>query len=142
AQSGAFPLNSVVATTTAVNLRDQPDAGSATVIILPVNAQAIVIGGPFNDAWYWLDSNGVKGYVSGRYLVLVDDNYTPIPVQTPTGVTTPGAQPTSTSQPQASGTTLPAPPSPVATNIAPGSTTPQASATPGYTVPTTPGDYT
>src|SRR4051794_25450561 len=125
AQTASFPLSSVVATTTGVNLRDQPDAAGRPIVAMPVNARAMVVGGPFNDAWYWLDYNGTRGYASGRYLVLVDEHYTPVPAGSPT------AQPTAvgTSQPAVSPTEQ-------------SSGTPQASATPNYTAPTTPGDYT
>src|SRR3989442_14049742 len=51
AQGITFPLFSVVATTTGVNLRDQPSAAGAGVTVMPVNARAIVIGGPFHARW-------------------------------------------------------------------------------------------
>ena len=37
---------------------------------MPVNARAVVMGGPFNEFWYWLNYNGVTGYASGKYLAL------------------------------------------------------------------------
>src|SRR4051794_1675555 len=55
AQGTTFTLGSVVATNKATVLRDQPSATGAKVMDLPVNAQAMVMGGPFNDGWYWLD---------------------------------------------------------------------------------------
>src|SRR5947207_2687791 len=64
AQAANFPLFSPVATTTGLNLREQPSVDGATVATLPVNARAIVMGGPFNDVWYWLDYNGLRGYAS------------------------------------------------------------------------------
>ena len=137
AQTAGFPLFSAVATTTGVNLREQPAGDGATVATLPVNARAIVMGGPFNDAWYWLDYNGLRGYTQGKYLVLADDKWTPVSTETPT----------STSTPARTGTTTPGVPSPVATGAvaspSPGASgTPAASPTLTYTVPSTPGDYT
>src|SRR5205823_4932898 len=141
AQAATFSLNSVVATITGVNLRDQPSASGAGVTIMPVNARAIVIGGPFNDNWYWLNYNGTQGYASGKYLVLVDDKYTPVSTETVTSTGTPGApRPVATgspaspsTSPQASGT-----PCRGAINCAP--TPPPATTT--YVAPSTPGDYT
>src|ERR1051325_9693153 len=86
AQQAHFPLNSVVATTTILNLRDQPAMSGATVVTMPANAMAMVIGGPFNDSWYWLDYNGTFGYALGRYLTPVNEKYTPVPAPTPTTV--------------------------------------------------------
>src|SRR5438876_8068194 len=84
AQAAAIPLGSVVATTTGLTLREQPAADGPSLAVMPVNARAVVLGGPFNDNWYWLDYNGIKGYVNGKYLAIVDENYTPVPIQTPT----------------------------------------------------------
>src|SRR3954468_961611 len=91
AQAAAFPLYSAVATTTGLNLRDQPSVDGAPVATLPVNARAIVMGGPFNDIWYWLDYNGLRGYASGKYLVLVDDKWTPVATETATSTGTPAS---------------------------------------------------
>src|SRR5438105_3863341 len=83
AQSAPFSLNSEVATTTVLNLRDQPDMAGSTVATMPVNSHAIVIGGPFNDYWYWLDYDGTLGYALSRYLTPVNDTYTPVAAPTP-----------------------------------------------------------
>jgi hypothetical protein len=50
---------------------------------MPLNAQAKVVGGPFNDGWYWLEYNGQRAYAHGRTLVLVDANYRPAPTPAP-----------------------------------------------------------
>lgn len=106
-QAKQFAINSIVATTTGVNLREQPAAGSASILAMPVNARALVIGGPFNDSWFWLEYNGVKGYANGQYLVLVDENYTPVPSETPTSANTTAPIATSTAVPAApTGTTV------------------------------------
>src|SRR5437763_11828141 len=60
-QARQFGLNTVVATTTGLNLRDQPAVNGQVVTSMPANARAIVLGGPFNDAWYWLNYNGFYG---------------------------------------------------------------------------------
>jgi hypothetical protein len=129
AQESRFPLDSVVATTTGLNLRDQPAITGAAVATLPVNARATVIGGPFNDSWYWLNFNGVTGYANGKYLALVDENYTPVPEVTASASVSPTAQGSPAASPSVT--------------AAPG-TTPQAdtTATPTIPVPTTKGDYT
>src|SRR5436190_2788171 len=88
ALAATFPLNGVVSTTTGVNLREQPSAASAIVAMMPINARAVVIGGPFNATWYWLDYNGTKAYANGNYLVLADDKFTPAPTTTPSPATT------------------------------------------------------
>ncbi|MGA7733106.1 MAG: L,D-transpeptidase [Chloroflexia bacterium] len=85
-----FPLRSTVATTVNTNLVEQPLAGGAVIVALPINTQAVVLGGPFNeDGYYWLDYNGTTGYVSGKQLALVDGNWRPIIETTPTPVATP-----------------------------------------------------
>jgi lipoprotein-anchoring transpeptidase ErfK/SrfK len=131
AQAARIALDSVVATTTGVNLRSQPDASGDVVVAMPVNARAIVIGGPFNDSWYWLDYNGTRGYASGKFLVLVDDKYTPMPLETATATSTP------------IGTVIAPPPvstgGPQPTQV--GGATPTITSTPDYTAPSTPGDY-
>ncbi len=138
-----FALDSPVATITGVNLREQPAADGASLTSMPVNARAIVIGGPFNDGWYWLDYNDLRGYTNGKYLVQVDENYTPIPLETPTPLPTDTPVPVFTDTP-ATTTTVVNTPASVGTPIAtqPGASTPAATATPDYTAPTTPGDYT
>jgi uncharacterized protein YgiM (DUF1202 family) len=100
-----FSLHSPVATIARTELRDQPAADGTVLTILPINARATVIGGPFNDGWYWLEYNSRRGYAPGRYLVQVDENYTPVPEVTDTPTpeppqstpTAPVAQPTPTS---------------------------------------------
>src|SRR4051812_471431 len=142
AQDATFALGSAVATTTGLNLRDQPNAAGATVATLPVNARSIVLGGPFNDAWYWLDYNGTRGYANGKFLVLIDDKWTPVAIQTPTAQSTPTLASTRVSTPS-----TPSAPSPVSTAAAgtatrPANGTPTDTPMPDYTAPTTPGDYT
>jgi hypothetical protein len=122
-----YALGSLVATTTGLNLRDQPSASIGDKIAqLPVNARALVIGGPFNDNWYWLDFNGTKGYANGKYLVLVDENYTPVPDVTE--VPTSAVQPTSPV------------PSPETTTVPP-TQIPASSPTIDITTPSASGDY-
>ena len=121
-----LPLQSPVATIAGTELRDQPMSDGRVLVRLPVNAQAIVIGGPFNDGWYWLEYRALRGYVHGKYLVLVDEHYTPVPEVTDT----PTALPTST------------PPAPPATPTAQptGPANPTAQPTEDAGVPVT-GDY-
>jgi hypothetical protein len=121
-----FALGSTVATISATQLRDQPAASGAVVLELPVNAQATVAGGPFNDGWYWLDFEGNIGYVQATALVAVDANYTPVPESTPT-------TPPATATPTPGGAPLPS---------ATGTTTSTTFTPPGVTIPSTPGDYT
>ena len=160
AQGSPFALGSVVATTTNLNLREQPQADTASVAVLAINTKLMVIGGPFNDGWYWLDYNGVHGYANGKYLVLVDANWVPIAPETPTATSTPTAGAVATTQATTQTATrtpvgTPAAPSPVATSaggttpnaqttpgVSGSPTAPAASATPDYTAPTKPGDYT
>lgn len=131
AQGKQFGIGTVVATIANTELQDQPAANSAVVVTLPVNTRGMVLGGPFNEGWYWLNVNGAQGYARGDMLVSVDDNYTPIPLVTPT--TLPANTPvpprptntpvplkptntpvrpkaTNTVAPQATATTAPAPP--------------------------------
>jgi hypothetical protein len=128
AQSERFALGSQVATITGLNLREQPSADGATILAMPVNARSTVIGGPFNDGWYWLQYGESRGYALGRYLVIVDDKWTPVPSETPTPVSSPTTEPTN------------AAPSPVGTREPAAS--PTAEPTQDYTAPSTPGDYT
>jgi len=126
AQEQRLPIDNVVAAIVETNLWEQP-ADSPVITKLPVNSRAIVIGGPFNGDWYWLDYNLVRGYVQGRDLVLVDDKYTPVPPQT--------ATPTSTRvPPTARASNTPVPPTSTAV--------PTATPTPDTQVPTTAGVYT
>lgn len=126
AQARSFALGSVVAATVNTALRDQP-ADSPAIAQMPTNARAIVIGGVFNDGWYWLDYNGTQGYVQGKSLALVDDKYTPVPEQT--------ATPTSTK--------VPPTPKVTSTPVPPTATTiPSATPTPDGSIPTTAGVYT
>jgi len=121
-----FGLGSTVATNGATQLRDQPAASGTVVLQLPVNAQAMVIGGPFNDGWYWLDFEGNQGYVNAKSLVTVDVNWKPIAEATPTSA----PQPTATGAPLPSAT-------------ATGTTTSTTFTPPsGMTIPATPGDFT
>lgn len=148
AQQVSFPLNSTVATTTTLNLRDQPAMSGATVVTMPVNGMARVIGGPFNESWYWLDYNGAFGYALGRYLTLVDDKYTPAPALT-VAPTNPPVNVTATDTPAPVGTSIVPKESPAATATAPSAPSPeqtaglQSTATPTtiITTPQTPGDY-
>jgi lipoprotein-anchoring transpeptidase ErfK/SrfK len=124
-----FPLGSVVAATTGVNLRDQPMADGAKVAEMKVNERAIVAGGPFNNGWYWLEYKGTLAYAAGSLLVLVDEKYTPVPEVTSTITGT--AQPVPSAQ-----ATSPA-------SASPGIASPTAVAIPTTEVitPTTPGNY-
>ncbi len=153
AQSAPFPLNSTVATITNLNLRDQPDMAGSTVATMPVNTRALVVGGPFNDYWYWLDYDGTLGYALSRYLVPVDDKYTPVPLTPapPDTSGTPPAVPIATSVvPQSTSIatipaipTVPSAPFPQQTSVVPQQTvSAQASPTSIITTPQTPGDYT
>ena len=100
AQQTVLPLGSTGATIAPTTLYDTPAADGKVVATMPVNAQAKVVGGPFNEGWYWLDYKGTMGYALNKTLVLVDGNYKPVPLVTPTPV------PTSTP------TAAPRPPSP------------------------------
>jgi lipoprotein-anchoring transpeptidase ErfK/SrfK len=150
AQGKQFAVGSVVATTATANLLDQPASNGAVVASEPVNTKAMVIGGPFNDGWYWLDFNGTRGYLQDTVLVLVDENYTPVPEVTATNtpvpqkpINTPIPQkPTKTAVPPRA-TNTPVPPA-TATSVptSPAVTTPATSATPDTTVPQAGGVYT
>src|SRR5437762_5405889 len=108
-----FDLGSVVATTAQTELKDQPLDSGTKLLDMPVNAQAVVLGGPFNDGWYWLNFNDTQGYAQAKYLVLVDANYKPVAEVTATSTATVAAAPspvtTDTPLPVASGTPLPLP---------------------------------
>jgi hypothetical protein len=135
AQEQRFALNSPVATIASVVLREQPSASSSELATMPVNARAVVIGGPFNDGWYWLSYTGITGYANGKDLVQVDENYKPVTLETPTVPATsiPPSQPTTAPQVATSVSTVA--PTTVAT-AAPATATPEPSA------PTTSGDFT
>lgn len=99
AQEQRLALSSAAATIASAPLREQPASDGAAITTMPVNARSIVLGGPFNaDNWYWLDYNGTRGYTQGRFLVTVDERYTPVPL------TTPAAGRTSTAGPEATAT--------------------------------------
>lgn len=98
-----FPLDTPVATTARTNLLDQPSGAGTLVAVMPTNSRAIVIGGPFNNGWYWLEYNEFRGYAEGKVLVAVDANYQPIAEAT---ATNPPAPPPAT----ATNTPLPAKP--------------------------------
>ncbi|HEX9991269.1 MAG TPA: L,D-transpeptidase [Chloroflexia bacterium] len=98
AQEGArIEIKSEVATIADTNLLGQPAEDGPVVANMPVNSRAIVIGGPFNDGWYWLDYSGVQGYAHRKSLVLVDANYRPVPSATPVPTSPP--PPTATPTP-------------------------------------------
>jgi hypothetical protein len=97
AQVQTLPLGGQAATTSSVDLLDNPSAGSKVIMTLPINTKANVWGGPFNDGWYWLEYNGTRGYAHGKSLVVADANWQPVPSATPT--LPPTATPTRTSTP-------------------------------------------
>lgn len=124
AQGKQFSIGTVVATIVNTNLLDQPAANSAIVSPLPLNARAMVLGGAFNDGWYWLSVGGSKGYVQSDALVVVDANYTPIPLVTPTTPPTDTpVPPTATNSPTpVKPTNTPVPPKPTNTPVPPRAT--------------------
>jgi lipoprotein-anchoring transpeptidase ErfK/SrfK len=126
-----YDLGSLVATKAITPLLDQPASSGAKLTDMPVNAQAIVLGGPFNDGWYWLNYNGTQGYAQAQNLVPVDANYQPVPEVTATATSAPA--PVATDTPQAE-----------ATAEATVEGTPLALPTPsnGVTIPSMPGNYT
>ncbi len=140
AQERRFSIGMVVATIADTDLLEQPAADGPVLKALPVNSRAIVVGGPFNDGWYWLDINGGvqggRGYVQQRFLVIVDANYKPIPSATSTPA------PTNTRVPQKP-TNTPVPPATATATTAPVATdTPEPAPTEDVSVPNKPGDYT
>ncbi len=97
-----FSIGTIVATSANTNLLEQPAAGSAVLMSLPVNTKGIIQGGPFNDGWYWLEVNSTRGYVQDGQLVEVTDSWVPIVIETPKPADTPvPAQPTDTPVPPA-----------------------------------------
>jgi hypothetical protein len=98
AQEERLPLGGTAATTAPTVMLESPEAGARRVITLTLNAQATVLGGPFNDGWYWLDFRGTTGYAQRQTLTLVDDDYRPVPLETPTPTRTPTPKPTATPQ--------------------------------------------
>ncbi len=134
AQSQArLPIGSVVATNARTDLLEQPVEGSAVSSELSVNVRGIVLGGPFNDGWYWLNFNGKRGYASGKTLTLIDEKYTPVPEGTPTPTKVTTRIPTDTPRPVPSKTIAPITPTATATLAPP---------TPAPTVDATLGNYT
>jgi hypothetical protein len=96
---------------------------------MPANARAIVLGGPFNDNWYWLSYNSSLGYASSKYLVQADGKFTPVP--TTEATIEPVASPASGDQPTAT---------PTAPTLAPVTPIPTVEAP--VSVPSNPSDYT
>lgn len=130
-QGQQFALNSVVAATTGIGLRDQPSPSMGQIVVtMPVNAQAIVVGGPFNGGWYWLEYNGAKAYANGQYLTQVDEHYTPVPLATPSPTSVP-VRASDTPILRVTATTPPAPQP----------TTPSAVPTVSIPTPSQPGKY-
>lgn len=127
-----FNIGTLVATNTNTNLLDQPAAGSAALLALPVNTKGLVLGGPFNDGWYWLEVDANRGYVQDRQLVEVNETWTPIALETPRPTDTPvpvrptnaPAPPTATTvtQPVATATTATQPTQAVPTQAGPTNT--------------------
>jgi uncharacterized protein YgiM (DUF1202 family) len=109
-----FGLGTLVATNTNTNLLDQPAAGSSVVVALPVNTKGIVLGGPFNEGWYWLEVGTNRGYVQDAQLVEVNESWKPISLETP--------RPTDTPVP-ARPTEAPAPPTATSVPVQPTATT-------------------
>jgi len=132
-----FDIGSLVATIDKTDLNEQPAADGAKLVEMPVNAQAIVLGGPFNDGWWWLNYNGTQGYSQGQNLVPVDANYQPVPEATTPPTIAPTSPPTDTPQPVATDTPLPVAPG---TPITGGTPVPGPSG--GVTIPSAPGNYT
>jgi hypothetical protein len=90
-------IKSEVATIADTNLLGQPAEDGPVVANMPVNSRAIVIGGPFNEGWYWLDYSVAQGYAHRKSLALVDANYRPVPSATPVPTSPP--PPTATPTP-------------------------------------------
>jgi lipoprotein-anchoring transpeptidase ErfK/SrfK len=135
AQGKRFANFSEVASTSAVEVRDQPSTSGQVLTTLPVNTKATVLGGPFNDDWYWLEHETTRGYAQGKSFVQVDENYKPIPTETPTPLPTVTPEPTATLEP----TATPLPPTPVPTVAAQNATESPATDT---VFSTRPGEYT
>jgi lipoprotein-anchoring transpeptidase ErfK/SrfK len=134
-----FAIGTIVATNANTSLLDQPSAGSAVLTPLPVNTKGMVLGGPFNEGWYWLEVNANRGYVQDSQLVEVNESWTPIPLETPKPADTPvPPQATNTpappAQPTATTTTATQPTQAVPTQAGPTST-------PEVLAPTTDSNY-
>jgi lipoprotein-anchoring transpeptidase ErfK/SrfK len=134
-----FGIGTAVATNSNTNLLDQPTAGSNPLLQLPVNTRGIVLGGPFNEGWYWLEVGTNRGYVQDSQLVEVNENWTPIAVETP--------RPTDTAVPQRP-TDVPAPPTatggpaqPTSTATGPQPTQAVPTNTPEVLAPNTDSNY-
>ncbi len=65
---GVTRLNAVATTTTSLNLRAGPGAGTAIRRTIPSGANVMVQTGPHNGIWYGVSFAGVFGYVNGNYL--------------------------------------------------------------------------
>jgi lipoprotein-anchoring transpeptidase ErfK/SrfK len=106
-----FALRSSVATIVPTELREQPAATGDSLALLPPNAKSTVLGGPFNDGWYWVSYNATTGYLDGTKLVLVDANWKPVDLSTPTSAPSASATPASTTTPTPGSTpdTIPTP---------------------------------
>lgn len=84
-----LPHGGTAATIAQTDLLDQPQAGAGVVATMPLNAQAKVLGGPFNEGYWWVEYRGLKGYAPGKNLVVVDGNYRPVTPATPQPTATP-----------------------------------------------------
>ena len=96
AQEVRLPLGGTAAANAPTGLYDTPALDGKLLLTLPLNAQATVMGGPFNEGWYWLDYKGTVGYAPGKTLVVVDANYKPVVLATPTATRTATPVPTNT----------------------------------------------
>ncbi len=101
AQQANLPIGVTAATTASTAVYDTPALNGKMVGVMPVNGQATVLGGPFNEGWYWLNYKGTEGYALGKSLVLVDANYKPVVPATPAKTVTATSIPTATLIPTA-----------------------------------------
>lgn len=65
----AIRVDALALTTTGLNLRAGPGAGTAVLRALPTGAYVMVRSGPHNGVWYAASFAGVTGYLHGNYLV-------------------------------------------------------------------------
>ena len=69
-QATRFSLQSQVQATADLQILNQPASDGQPLGKMTAGQLAIVVGGPFNDGWYWLQYRDVRGYAPGEQLAL------------------------------------------------------------------------
>jgi hypothetical protein len=86
ALTGAYPVGSVLSTTTGLNLRSGPGTNHSSLRVMPGGSRVTTVDENPAGGWYHLRYDGLSGWASGNYLTLVSRG------SAPSAPTAPGAR--------------------------------------------------